>query len=330
MTTEGPLYDEEGWHPIGDVTTKGFQVKPSSSNSTSDRHDAVYVRGCMHLLIEDILITSSPKEALPGSAPKDSRHFKTGIRVKAWEGHLSRCRVNDTYTGFDLSWDSDLWTSSGGGKSSAGYGKPEVTNAVTMIGCSYGNFGAKLTNAPTSQIIGASWHNRGGTISAISSGSSGYPAMVTSIDHGLSTGDRVTIERSDSSPSIDGTWTVTVKDPSTFAVPVHGTGPGVTGDWSQGYTRYTTSGSHCLQNGADAFVDGCQNSNYDRNCQNLHVVDHEQFDIDVGSDPGAWVAGGSPKVTGQIVGCYINGHENALIGCTIQRHLEHTSTLRGR
>jgi hypothetical protein len=49
----------------------------------------------------------------------------------------------------------------------------------------------------------------------------GSPTTVTTADpHGLANGDSVTITGSNSTPSIDGTWTATVTGPYTFTVPV--------------------------------------------------------------------------------------------------------------
>lgn len=67
-----------------------------------------------------------------------------------------------------------------------------------------------------------------GAISAIGVGN---PAPVTSAGHQLRTGDKITISGSDSTPSIDGTHSITVTGTDTFTVPVNVTGAGTTGSW---------------------------------------------------------------------------------------------------
>jgi len=57
------------------------------------------------------------------------------------------------------------------------------------------------------------------------------PAEITSVGHGLVTGDQIVIDGSDCSPSIDGTHTVTVLTPDTFTVPVQTFGSGTTGSY---------------------------------------------------------------------------------------------------
>lgn len=57
------------------------------------------------------------------------------------------------------------------------------------------------------------------------------PTVITSIDHGLSNGDSITIYNSDSTPLIDDTYNVTVISPDTFSIPVEVTIAGTTGYW---------------------------------------------------------------------------------------------------
>lgn len=69
------------------------------------------------------------------------------------------------------------------------------------------------------------------TITAISVAN---PTVVSSVAHGLSTGDEIAINDSDSSPVIDGTYTVTVLDANTFTVPVTTVNPaGTTGSFAK-------------------------------------------------------------------------------------------------
>lgn len=57
------------------------------------------------------------------------------------------------------------------------------------------------------------------------------PTVVTSAGHGLTTGDSILIVNSNSSPTIDGTRTVTVVDENTFTVAVNVTTAGTFGEW---------------------------------------------------------------------------------------------------
>lgn len=57
------------------------------------------------------------------------------------------------------------------------------------------------------------------------------PTIVTSIAHGLTSGDSITIYDSNSTPSIDGERIVTVLSADTFSIPVNVTVAGTTGNW---------------------------------------------------------------------------------------------------
>lgn len=66
---------------------------------------------------------------------------------------------------------------------------------------------------------------------AITGNTAANPTVVTSASHGLTTGDQITIYQSNSTPSIDGTFTVTVLTGNTFTVPVNCSVLGTTGYW---------------------------------------------------------------------------------------------------
>jgi hypothetical protein len=57
------------------------------------------------------------------------------------------------------------------------------------------------------------------------------PTVVTSVAHGLTTGDSITIFNSNGSSSIDGEWAVTVTGVDTFTVPVVVSGAGKYAEW---------------------------------------------------------------------------------------------------
>lgn len=63
----------------------------------------------------------------------------------------------------------------------------------------------------------------------ISSISVADPTVITSASHGLTSGDEITIYNSDSTPSIDGTYEVTVLTGDTFTIPLEVTSSGSTG-----------------------------------------------------------------------------------------------------
>lgn len=63
----------------------------------------------------------------------------------------------------------------------------------------------------------------------ITSNSLANPTVITSTAHGLSTGDQVVISGSNSTPSIDGVFTVTVITVNTFSIPVNVTVAGTQG-----------------------------------------------------------------------------------------------------
>jgi hypothetical protein len=72
---------------------------------------------------------------------------------------------------------------------------------------------------------------KSGSFSSISAAAS---AVVTSVAHGLTNGDKLIISGSDSTPSIDGVRVVSIIDSNTFSVPVTTTISGSTGSWILG------------------------------------------------------------------------------------------------
>ena len=68
-----------------------------------------------------------------------------------------------------------------------------------------------------------------GTITAISATN---PTTITSAAHGLVSGDQVIISGSNSTPSVDGTYTITVTGVNTFTIQVNVSTPGTTGIWA--------------------------------------------------------------------------------------------------
>ena len=71
--------------------------------------------------------------------------------------------------------------------------------------------------------------NRSGSISA---NSLANPTVVTSVAHGLETGDVIVIAGSNSTPTINGSRTITKTGADTFTVPVNVSVAGTAGTWT--------------------------------------------------------------------------------------------------
>lgn len=69
------------------------------------------------------------------------------------------------------------------------------------------------------------------TIHAITSNTLANPTVVTSASHGLTSGNQIFISGSNSTPSIDGLYSVLVTGANTFTVPVNVTIAGTSGGW---------------------------------------------------------------------------------------------------
>jgi hypothetical protein len=70
--------------------------------------------------------------------------------------------------------------------------------------------------------------------------------ITTSVPNILTTGDSITITGSNSTPSVDGTYTVTVLTPTTFTIPVHVTVAGNTGSFIASLVSYTVENDNFL------------------------------------------------------------------------------------
>lgn len=80
-----------------------------------------------------------------------------------------------------------------------------------------------------SDVVGESFSPDISPTNDITSNSLANPTVITSTAHGLSTGDQVVISGSNSTPSIDGVFTVTVLTVNTFSIPVNVTVAGTQG-----------------------------------------------------------------------------------------------------
>lgn len=90
------------------------------------------------------------------------------------------------------------------------------------------------------------------TINAITAAASAE--VTTTANHGLTTGDTVTIEGSNSTPVIDGTRVVTVVSATKFTVPVNTSGAGTAGTVYAGRLDATTMPLKLVRTGATTFT----------------------------------------------------------------------------
>ena len=106
---------------------------------------------------------------------------------------------------------------------------PSTPNFYSSLGAKYGdNLREKIVALAQKLDLISNLTISSGAISNILVAN---PTEVTSTGHGLSTGDSITITGSNSTPSINGTYAVTVTGTNTFTIPVHVTGAGSAGSW---------------------------------------------------------------------------------------------------
>ncbi len=97
--------------------------------------------------------------------------------------------------------------------------------------------------APTGFTFAIDQLGKGETVKGvITANTLANPTVVTSEDHNLITGDQITITGSNSTPTIDGTHTVTRIDRDTFSIPVNVTVAGTTGNWIESRNYVLLSG----------------------------------------------------------------------------------------
>jgi hypothetical protein len=302
IVTPAVEYGPTGWLPVDDVVLKNFSLCPVHAGAA--HHAAIAVRGCVYPRLEDIAVLMNRDR---------HRRFGTGIRVKAWEGVLVRCVVQDCCTGFDLSWED------AGDTINDRQGCVDESCDIELIGCRYEACGP-CALPPSSLIRGAAFCRNSGVIAGMEWSSPGrFPTIIaTGRAHGLINGDEVIIAGC-SARAVNGTRTVTRIDATHFAVAVEAPVGGWGGTWRQEpCIRFTTADCHGLQNGAEVKVYGCQNPEYNCEFRNLRVIDDTRFRVPSAADPGAWETGGAPQAVGRVIGAYVNGSDNALIGCRFE------------
>jgi hypothetical protein len=96
----------------------------------------------------------------------------------------------------------------------------------------------KVTVASSGSLTGVDGGLQGLALT-ISGNSAANPTVITtSVAHGLVTGDSVSISGSNSTPSIDGDWPVTVLSGTTFSIPVNVSVAGTAGTATKTSTNY--------------------------------------------------------------------------------------------
>lgn len=107
---------------------------------------------------------------------------------------------------------------------------------------------AFLTQAIAASVMAVRGYLGGQFIGGmIQANSLANPTVITSIGHGLETGDTIVIFNSNSTPSIDGSQTVTYLTNDTFSVPVNVTVAGTSGTYARTLTEfYSGSGTELL------------------------------------------------------------------------------------
>lgn len=93
-----------------------------------------------------------------------------------------------------------------------------------------------VDDAQVATIKSITTANTSGAMTSITAAS---PPVITSANHGLSTGNFITVSGSDCTPIIDGTWQVTVINANTFSIPTNVVTPGTKGTWVNSTTTYT-------------------------------------------------------------------------------------------
>ena len=108
-----------------------------------------------------------------------------------------------------------------------------LTATVTVTNANNG-FSDEIEDgaAPTAFTFTTTVWGKGETVNGIITANTlANPTVITSEDHNLSSGDIITITGSNSTPTIDGTHTITRISRDTFSVPVNVTVAGTSGTW---------------------------------------------------------------------------------------------------
>lgn len=90
------------------------------------------------------------------------------------------------------------------------------------------------------------------------------------------------------------------------------------GNWNGSRVTFTTTSSHRLQYGAAVTISNCSNNSFNGEYRDVVIISATSFNaIPDGFEPAGHAISG--KVTGRVIGIFINGAQNNLIGCTIEK-----------
>lgn len=118
--------------------------------------------------------------------------------------------------------------------SAAGLDTAEITQAGGIKAL---DFTASVASGPgffksANNVATTGTTNNGSMSGTIIDISVANPTIVTSVNHRLFTGDSISITGSNSTPSIDGTYEITVLDNNSFSLPISVTTSGTAGSWT--------------------------------------------------------------------------------------------------
>lgn len=119
--------------------------------------------------------------------------------------------------------------------------------------------------------------------------------LTTSAPSGLTTGRTVTIEGSNSTPSVDGVYQVTVISPTTFSIPVNVTNNGITAITNISIANPTvvTSADHGLISGDQILIRGSNSTPSINGLRTVTVINSDTFtvpvNVTVAGTTGSWI-----------------------------------------
>lgn len=159
-------------------------------------------------------------------------------------------------------------------------------------------------------------HTAAGTVSvrlgingSISSNSIANPTVITTpANHGLKTGQAIVIAGSNSTPSINGAFNVTVLSDTTFSIPVNVTVAGSAGTWQTVLSTITgntnaastviTSTAHGLSSGQQILIKGSTSSPSLNGTWTITVLSANTFSIPLNTTSGFVSGGGVYNIVG--------------------------------
>lgn len=179
----------------------------------------------------------------------------------------------------------------------------------------------KRASADCEELFELLWNNEGiantGLITNLSrnggiiaSNTVAAATVVTTVDHGLSNGDVINIDASNSEPPIDGVRTITRLTNDTFSVPVNVTIAGTEGTWTQfGHVPSTRcivdDAAHGLSTGDIILIAGSDSTPSVNGVRTVHVIDANTFAVNttltINGGSGTWIRNFIQDSSGNIV-----------------------------